>query len=379
MTTAIDRPGSLDSLGALRTGAHQTYRDTRFFGGLDGLRALSILVVIWHHSPVRLGFWPAEEFGYLGVDLFFVISGFLIVTLLKRERESTGTISLRSFYMRRSLRIFPLYYGFLLALAVMFFVFNPTSENAKEYFADLPFFLLYVANFAPVGLAHLWSLASEEQFYLVWPLVERQSSRFVYGFLGIALAANQLVNFRAVELSEAIGFPDLAERSIVQVTFTPILLGVVLAHLLHERSTFDALRPVLGPRVAAPAFLLGLVAFCFVLPEDLAGTPRLSVQLLMVMLVGAVVSNEDSALLPVLKFRPLARTGAISYGLYVFHIHTIAAADAAISKLGLDNDLAVFVVGYGLAFVAAELSFRFFEMPFLRLKKRFEVAQPTPA
>ena len=100
--------------------AFESYRRTRAFGALDGLRCLSILVVVWHHSPARLSWWSASELGFLGVDLFFVISGFLIVTLLLREREGSGDISLPKFYMRRTLRIFPLYYGLILFLAVYY-------------------------------------------------------------------------------------------------------------------------------------------------------------------------------------------------------------------------------------------------------------------
>src|SRR5215831_19037330 len=104
--------------------ARKSYLQTRTFGSLDGLRALAILGVIWHHSASALPGWPITARGFLGVDLFFVISGFLIVTLLLRERRRTATISLRKFYVRRFLRIFPPYYG-LLALVTIVALLKP--------------------------------------------------------------------------------------------------------------------------------------------------------------------------------------------------------------------------------------------------------------
>ena len=97
----------------------------------------------------------------MGVDLFFVISGFLIVTLLLREREKNGCISLKAFYIRRSLHIFPLYYGFILALAGLYYFFYKDSEFGTALLGELPIYLLYLANFYPVAFAIVLSLASE--------------------------------------------------------------------------------------------------------------------------------------------------------------------------------------------------------------------------
>src|ERR1700724_4707970 len=102
------------------TRAYREFRKTTGFGSLDGLRAFSILAVIWHHAGTANNSWRLLDRGFLGVDLFFVISGFLIVTLLLREQSSIGEISLKKFYIRRTLRIFPLYYGVILFLAVIY-------------------------------------------------------------------------------------------------------------------------------------------------------------------------------------------------------------------------------------------------------------------
>src|SRR5579862_2132540 len=98
--------------------SYDAYRQARFFSSLDGLRCLSILAVIWHHTGIRTGGVHLAEAGYLGVDLFFAISGFLITTLLLREKEQCGQISLKAFYLRRSLRIFPLYYTIIVVYLI---------------------------------------------------------------------------------------------------------------------------------------------------------------------------------------------------------------------------------------------------------------------
>src|SRR5260221_295593 len=102
----------------LSTPKHAGYLAIRTFGSLDGLRALSILAVVWHHTQEGFHFLPIAYRGFLGVDLFFMISGFLIVTLLLRERRRTGTISVKKFYIRRFLRIFPPYYAVLTLVAI---------------------------------------------------------------------------------------------------------------------------------------------------------------------------------------------------------------------------------------------------------------------
>src|SRR6185503_13092808 len=172
-------PPSRGRLFRLMSG-YQAYRSTKFFGSLDGLRALSILAVIWHHCGWQKvpGEWALAGTGYLGVHLFFVISGFLITTLLLREKEDTGRISLRDFYIRRTLRIFPLYYTVIGLYVVTVFLFEKNPADAREFFGNLPFFLTYTSNWfvqleGRVIFYFAWSLAAEEQFYLVWPTVEK--------------------------------------------------------------------------------------------------------------------------------------------------------------------------------------------------------------
>jgi peptidoglycan/LPS O-acetylase OafA/YrhL len=361
------------------TDAFAIYRRTKTFGSLDALRAVSILAVIWHHTAGTACGDSLLGHGFLGVDMFFALSGFLIVTLLLRERDATGEIALGRFYMRRSLRIVPVYYGLLLALVVLLGFVRPGGSWAPEFFAKLPYYLTYTSNWLPDAtlLAVTWSLATEEQFYLVWPPLEKWlglRTRLVLlaGFVGL----NQLLNFSVgAEHWPAWLVAARSHLEILQITFTPICLGVGLAYMLHNPRGFAAIQRLVGNplgQLAALAVMLGFAAW----PGDIAGGPRLVVQLAMTLLLGSCVVREDHALCAVCGFGPLRRLGVVSYGMYLYHLFLLAPSQSVLTRTAealnvAPSPVALFVVCSLFTYVAAELSFRYYEMPFLRLKSRF--------
>ena len=125
---------------------HKAYLETKYFASLDGVRCLCILAVIWHHSPIPPGLPAIANRGFLGVDMFFVLSGFLISTLLLREKDKYQTVDLNLFYQRRSLRIFPAYYGLLLIFALLYLLQLGKSESSQQYFQVLPFYATFTSN-----------------------------------------------------------------------------------------------------------------------------------------------------------------------------------------------------------------------------------------
>ncbi len=165
--------------GTTAVDAHKRFRETPVFGSLDGLRCLSILAVIWHHTGGHSFDITLSGQGRHGVTLFFAISGFLITTLLLREQDKLGYFSLRKFYARRSLRIFPLYYSVLLLYIVGVLITDQGEDYERQFWSNLPAFATYTTNWFValdsdrVIFYFAWSLATEEQFYLTWPWIQK--------------------------------------------------------------------------------------------------------------------------------------------------------------------------------------------------------------
>src|SRR5690349_17266541 len=149
---------------------------------LDGVRCLAITGVVWHHSlPRPVPGWLGR--GHAGVPLFFALSGFLITRLLIAEHRATGHVALGRFWLRRSVRIFPLYYAVLAGFVVWLGLLAPT-EATRHFFSSLPFHASYTSNWFvdyrvphPVWFGFAWSLATEEQFYVWWPPLLRWAER----------------------------------------------------------------------------------------------------------------------------------------------------------------------------------------------------------
>ncbi len=360
--------------------AYENFRARRVFGSLDGIRCLSILVVLWHHSTDGYAWLPASYLGFLGVDMFFVLSGFLIVTLLLRERDWLGEISLRRFYLRRGLRIFPVYYGLLAALT-LFCWLRPHGSTAQSFFKDLPFYVTYLTNWIrPATLMFIaWSLAMEEQFYLLWPPIEKWLSRSAVGILLVVIAVNQVVNFASAHPGSGGWWDVLTASGMRGITYTPICLGVLLAHVLHSPLGYRRVARILFPPWMSLVVLAALVLTCNVVPPKLAGWPRLSIQLLMMVFLASCVVREDHWLRGLLRFAPVARIGVISYGIYLYHMIACHGALALLASTGWRFPLDQFVLVLLFSWIMAEVSYRYYETPFLRLKDAHQrpTALPT--
>jgi peptidoglycan/LPS O-acetylase OafA/YrhL len=339
----------------------------RRFDSLDGLRALAILPVVWHHATST----PMEGFlgrGPLGVDLFFTISGFLITTLLCREREATGRVSLGRFYARRSLRIFPLYYLVLGGFVLHAVTLRPPGPVRDHFLASLPAHATYTSNwFVDFGVPHAvvfafgWSLAAEEQFYLVWPLVLRAArgltapAAFMLALLALDRAADDGT------LSPFVTSP-LALRMVRSIA-TPICLGSLTALGVQA----GLLSRALARRAAAPLAMSVLVI------AAARGWPLPVAHLAMAALVGAVCAASDHPLRSVLEHRALRHVGVVSYGIYLLNVPVVVAAKRVV---GGDRTALVFALGLAGSVVLATLTYRLVEAPLLSLRERL---RPFPA
>lgn len=341
---------------------------TAKFSALDGLRAISVVAVIWHHTSG----WPGPLVftkGYMGVDFFFAISGFLITTLLLREQRRTGDISLRKFYVRRCLRIFPVYYAVLGVYVVLVALTRSGTEEGRQFWENLPSFLTYTSNwFVDLDPAHsvtfyfAWSLAAEEQFYLLWPpilvaLVIRWPGKIVPPLVALTV----LITVSQVAL--AVGDPSHLAWRIIASPPLPILLGAGFAVVLNNVRGFGLAAPVLGRSMSAP---IVFVALGLTLVLD---APHPAIQVAMVLAVVSVCMFEGTPMHRLLEFRPLAFIGVISYGMYLMHM---LCANAARKLVHQEYGIALFIVTTIATVVVAYISFRYFERPILRYKRRFE-------
>jgi peptidoglycan/LPS O-acetylase OafA/YrhL len=262
---------------------------------LDGIRAVAILLVLAQHINLP----QSTLAGLVGVNLFFVLSGYLITTLLLREQDSTGRLDLRNFYERRIRRLIPALVAVLVATGVLMAVLGKLGEYIPQ--AVVSFF--YVSDFAKAFhydlgyVGHTWSLALEEQFYLLWPaLLIFLPRRFLAPVAIGGIVVSVVLQFLLVPADVLAHFrPDVRADA--------VLWGCLLALV-------PALTRV--PRWAAAAGLVGVIAVSFSpfpWPHAISVSSALS----------AVVVAGAAALAPVLSWRPLVRIGQISYGMYLWH------------------------------------------------------------
>jgi len=356
----------------VRESAHQRFLNRKYFNALDGLRAVSVVAVIWHHTA-GAGMDGLLGRGDLGVDFFFAISGFLITTLLVREYAAKGRINLPQFYLRRTLRIFPLYYAVIAAYCVLTMALQRGTPEGQEFIGNLPAFLTYTSNWfvtdhgATFFLA--WSLATEEQFYLLWPALLVGSLLLTRGrtlVAGMILGALMLTDLVAT----AVHGEGLLLTVLTSVA-TPICVGAILALILHTKRGFLMLGAPLAWRHSG----LSLTATSLVLAA--LGADKVIVGAVMAFAVAAFCTTEQQTGASVLSSAPLRFVGGISYGMYLLHVLVMNAAERAI-HIG-DGPL-LFAFTLALTVAIAWVSSKYFEKPIRDLaRKRQTVGASLPS
>jgi len=321
--------------------------------------------------------------GAYGVDLFFALSAYLITTLLIREEEVRGSIDTGAFYVRRILRIWPLYFSFI-AVAALVPVWDRTQHLGWPFVAG---YLLLSGNWVYVflGMPHsiaspLWSVSIEEQFYLVWPLALRRLSRrqLVFAVIGLLVLANMVRVFLVYShvLGAAVEYNTLAR-------IDAIAFGVLVAYFLgSEAPTLSLLS-----RTALAIACLGL--WCIVAAHTdlnaqtevapvmgtLLGRPLVALAAagLLVAVIGAPAVGARA-----LTASWLTYLGRISYGLYVYHAAGLLLAWHLIRGNSVKIYAAYALTGLGLTVLFSALSYRLLESPFLKMKERFAIVRSRP-
>jgi peptidoglycan/LPS O-acetylase OafA/YrhL len=361
---------------------------------LDGVRGVAILMVLGVHfigdCPAYTVFGramvKAANYGIWGVDLFFVLSGFLITGLLYDSKGSAHYF--RDFYIRRTLRIFPLYYG---VLALLFIVLpalpTPYPAGLAESARHQVWLWLYASNvylaihrtWALPYVGHFWSLAVEEQFYLIWPIVILSFGR--RPLLGICIAVTALALVLRCVLGLA-GAGALAQLVLTPCRFDALCVGGFLALAVRSvglERVARAARLWLGPLLCLVLLASGWNAMRGSLSDVILSIRGTLIALVFgALLVASLAAPAESAWSRLLRSRALCFLGTRSYGLYVFHGIVAygmgehpAALMALSARIGSGPAMVVSaVLGAGASILIAAASYELVERHFLRLKNR---------
>jgi peptidoglycan/LPS O-acetylase OafA/YrhL len=359
-----------------------TYREFQareYFGALDGLRAIAILLVLFHHVPDLVG-GPArtlQENGRYGVAVFFTISGFLISTLLLREERRNGRVALGRFYARRAVRLLPLYYVALALQALLVFGAKLyTPENQLLFREKLPGYLLYFSNWLPTATQGpffcAWSLAVEEQFYLGFGALLVFARR---GWLIAGLAGALLVKFVVYQTWGDVDTVSTLWRivfSYQEAILWGVLLGFALDRPILHRVIASAVQP--GYVVAGLGFAAALWLMVHPMQSQSTWDAELLNVLVTLLLAGVVVRRSPT---PALDHPLLRHIGRISYGIYLLHMFVLSA----VKKIpGGTQPVVCFIATAVFTIAIATVVYRYFEQPIIRFfRRRSSVANDAVA
>jgi peptidoglycan/LPS O-acetylase OafA/YrhL len=361
---------------------------SRYLSYLDGLRGVAILLVMAHHTQGYFGQIGRTFHGWCGVDIFFVISGFLITALFVQEQERFGSFSFRRFYARRFLRLMPVYYTFLLvALIYNGWAALPGIGICAAYLTNYDLALGWdIARKS--GVAITWSLAVEEQFYLLWPITLYLAGRHAFRVALVVIVATPLWRAWLCLNGASIHYLYNAFDS----RLDGLMIGCAIALLWADPDWRQRIRAGLAGTWAP----LLLVLLCFWAIQALVGLGETNLYFwsvllpLFTLMVGVLLLtllvHPQSGLARVLSYPVLTRVGRLSYSLYLWHAlaydfteKTLAPYLAAHFPGGAlwQRLSTIDTLRLVLSFALAIPSYYLVERPFLRLKKWLE-SKPAP-
>jgi peptidoglycan/LPS O-acetylase OafA/YrhL len=348
--------------GSLQPLSYDEYRSVKYFPALDAMRCFGMALVVSAHMHDEIWSWvPAPK----GLTFFFVLSGFLITTLLLREEEVRGKISLAAFYIRRACRIFPLYYLVLGTYVFLILVVGLEKAKVPGLKYALPYYLTYTNEFTlghhlrgEIFFQQSWSLGVEEKYYLLWPIVAfvllRAKGRTRIAFTG-GLAAVLLA------IAVPASWPNW---------YGPIFVGCFMAFLLHSRPIYERLSVLATRRWNLP-IALALLAATVLSPWHDGIVVHFYSPLLALFLIGATVGR-----LPYLNFlrvAPVLYVGKRTYGMYLVHLLCINAAEivfrpgTGLVPVSVGALIAAFLISLGVAAVLHRLV----EQPMIEVGRRW--------
>lgn len=377
--------------------APQTFKKSYvYFANLDGLRAIAALMVVLSHIQLHKGLqgiqntdWvDFKNLGKVGVTLFFTLSGFLISYLLLEERRGFGNVSLKHFYIRRVLRIWPLYF---LLIIIGFFIY-PAEGSPKALLLSI--FLLpnlaFCLKLLPYIFDPIWSIGVEEQFYLFHPHIFRRkkTEHILYTLLGILVvlvAINLIVRHYRLYNDFMAGL----NQFLYFTRFDDMMIGAIVAVLYyntkHQSFSFALQRwfNLLFNKYVQIALLISITAFITFFLKREIGQGDLLIALLAALLMVGLCEPDSGKLLLGNKY--MVYSGKISYGVYLLHKYPLFLMLYLVKQYMpaapvLWQNLVIYTGTFALVIGLASLSYFGFERYFLRIKSRFQkVTQNKPA
>ena len=355
---AVERP-----VGPVRT--HADHQGRRYFGELDGLRAVAILLVFTSHVDAL--FWDRLH-GGTGVTVFFVLSGFLITTLARREERTRGRLDIRGFYLRRVFRIYPLYVAVLAFYATLILVLGFQPERRGAFLDSLPFYLGFLPEQALLNstgveppFAAAWSLGIEEKFYFVWPLLGFWLLAGRFRLRVWALVAAVVACWAMPLVLDPIGY-------LVQ-PYALIGMGCVLALLLDDERGYAVVSRLGRPPVLG-AVLVVVLALQLATSEIELTRPLYVAFGIPVALLLAGLLTSTGRLPALLRSRPLVFLGRISYAFYLTHGFALNLVQAVLPATGFWQGVVAPAVGLATAVLGAWILHVCLEKPMIRLGHR---------
>lgn len=347
---------------------------------LDGLRFIAALLVFIHHGPDLnyLGF--IKKFGWVGVDLFLCISAFLLTRLLTLEFNKTGYIGIKNFFIRRALRIWPLYFFFVTVVCMLAYLRYMLDAKVcfSWWLSHLTFtnnFLTAIKGYSPIPYsAHLWTISLEEQAYLLLPvlllILLRSKVSIIEMKRWTVILLVVLMMTRLVFILSAIPHPFIW---VLPFRADSFLLGALAAMITVNREvSYPRVTIFLGITVMFGA--AALQSFEVDSLYQIFGYTLVAVGCVLV-LVASQANGMQNSLMACNSFRYL---GKISYGIYVFHVICLALVAKFLSTMGVYHDTLHALLGLLLTVSLSAISYRLLEKPFLKLKSRFSVIESRP-
>lgn len=373
-------------------------REKLYFPNLNGVRFIAALLVIIHHTEQIKSMknldniWEnpfINSVGKLGVVLFFVLSGFLITYLLMDEKEHHGEIAIKKFYIRRVLRIWPLYFfivfvGIFIIPNISFFNLSDWSANVKnDLHIKLLLFIFFLPNiysvfFTPVPyVSQVWSIGVEEQFYLIWPIMVKKNIKNILKVLILIILLFICIRFflRGIIYLDGRNYLKIFDINIIQklsiffenfINIDCMAIGGVGAYILFYKKE-KLIKFIFNKKIQLLLYVITIVLLAKGINFKFINEDVYS--LLFILIILNLAGNRESIVN--LENRAMKYLGKISYGLYMYHPFVIALVINTLIMINIKINALIYILIFAITFLIAMCSYELVEKKFIAKKVKY--------